>query len=451
MASGRAGMIAIYAVGQFGWSLASYGVLNLLAYFYMPLKGEGAESLFPPFVFQGSVFAGLTLIGLIGASGRLFDAFTDPLLANWSDRTRSRLGRRRVFLLCSALPFALLSAAVFFPPAPAPGWLNSVWLACSITLFYLAMTAYVVPYNALIAELGHSAKERLNLATAISVTWALGFALGSQIYMVQDLFEQNMNSVQAFQWSIALFAGLGAMAMLVPALFLDEKRYTSAADDQSPSDSRASSKGLFAAFAQVWSNRNFRWFALSDFLYWLSLTFIQMGVAFYVVELMGRDKAYASVFMLIVFGLSFVFYAPVNWLASRWGKRRVLLAAFLLFGGAFALTASFRADNGASLMALGALQIFAAFALASFGILPNAIVGDLAEEHRLREGQAVAGMYFAVRTLIMKAGTSAAMLIFPTFLLWEQGGTRASAIAAVLFCLLGFLAFLRYKERPDAQ
>jgi glycoside/pentoside/hexuronide:cation symporter, GPH family len=453
MPHSRTRMIAVYAVGQFGWSLASYGVLNLLAYFYMPLTEQDGQVLFPSFIFQGSVLAGLTIIGLIGAGGRLFDAITDPIIANWSDRSKSRFGRRRVFLLFSALPLAFFSAAVFYPPFANIGSGNVIWLGLSVTLFYLFLTLYVVPYNALIAELGRTAKERLNIATAISVTWALGFAVGSQIYLLQNVLEAQMEPAAAFQRSILLFSAIAALAMLLPAIFLNEKKYTQplhqgAAQTES---TQATVPNARQSFRRVWTNHNFRWFALSDFLYWLALTFIQMGIAYYVVDLMGKDKAYASTFMILVFGLSFICYIPVNLAASRWGKRRVVLAAFGFFGGAFAITAILNLGGIPIAMLVIVLQVLAAVALACFGILPNAIVGDMADAHSRQAGESLAGMYFAVRTLVMKAGTSAAMLIFPTFLLWGEPGIRASAIAALIFCLSGFLAFRQYREPIDNQ
>jgi hypothetical protein len=51
----------------------------------------------PLFITQGAVFAGLTIIGLIAAVGRIFDAVTDPWIASCSDRCRNKLGRRIPF------------------------------------------------------------------------------------------------------------------------------------------------------------------------------------------------------------------------------------------------------------------------------------------------------------------------------------------------------------------
>lgn len=92
----------VYALGQFGWSLASYGVGNLLVYFYNPPAESGSDTrMFPVFIGAAAV------IGVAGGASRLFDAVTDPLIAGWSDRSQSKLGRRRMFLLIGSVPFAL--------------------------------------------------------------------------------------------------------------------------------------------------------------------------------------------------------------------------------------------------------------------------------------------------------------------------------------------------------
>ncbi|MFP4618902.1 MAG: MFS transporter, partial [Spirochaetaceae bacterium] len=105
----------IYALGQFGWSLASYGVANLLVYFYNPPTQNGGDTrMFPVFIGAAAV------IGVAGGISRLFDAITDPIIAGLSDRSESPLGRRRKFLLIGAVPFALLSVLVFVPPIQGP-------------------------------------------------------------------------------------------------------------------------------------------------------------------------------------------------------------------------------------------------------------------------------------------------------------------------------------------
>jgi Na+/melibiose symporter-like transporter len=432
----------LYALGQFGWSLASYSVANLVNYFYIPPEqAEGA--VFPPFVFQGAVIGIFTIVGLINFGGRIFDGVTDPLIAGLSDRSNARIGKRRLFMLASALPFALLSVLVFVPPASEPGTANVVWLIVTVFLFYLAMTAYVVPYTALISELGHSVKERLQLSTIISITWALGFAVGNQIYAVQGALESSMDSVAAFQTAVAVFAGLALLFMLVPVVFINERRY---------SESHVSKEKSFQALAGIFRNRNFLFFAASDFMYWLALTFIQTGISYYVTLLMGLPVSFASLLATVLFLVSFVFYVPVNLIARRVGKKRLVLWAFIVFSVVFGMIMVLGNLPVSGIFQGIALVILAAFPISVFGILPNAIVADLAEADGIASGNYKAGVFFGARALMMKLGISFANLIFPSLLTLGRSvenptGVRLTGLFALVFSLAGLFLFLQYREQ----
>ena len=88
----------LFAVGQLGWSMLSGIIANWLVYYYEPTNSLGAV-----FITQGAVFLVFTLLGLISATGRVFDAITDPLIASLSDRCKHRLGRRIPFLRFAVL------------------------------------------------------------------------------------------------------------------------------------------------------------------------------------------------------------------------------------------------------------------------------------------------------------------------------------------------------------
>lgn len=435
------GVFILYAIGQFGWSLVSYGVLNLLPYFYLPPETE-TSSVFPTFIFQGPLLGVLTLIGLIGFGGRIVDACTDPWIANWSDNSGSKMGRRRPFMLASALPFALLSAAAFFPPSAEAGGLNTIWLIVTVILFYIAMTIYVIPYTALIPELAKTQKDRLNISTAISVAWASGFAIGAQIYGFQAGFEEFMSSTQAFQRVILIYAGIGFLCMMLSAWFLNERKYAGTVESNMP---------LRKSLSTVLGNHNFRLFAASDFFYWLALTFIQLGISYYVINLTGRDKEYVSFFLLMLFLISFLGYVPILAIGRILGKRKTLLGAFLLLLLTFALTSVLGMDMLPEEIHLWLIIGLSAVALSAFGILPNAVIGDLADQHSKQTGQRVEGMYYGVRTFVMKAGISVANLVFPSFLLLSGDfGIRLSALAALCFCLLGFIFLIPFREAQES-
>ncbi len=431
----------IYALGQLGWSLAAYGAANLLVYFYMPSE-SGAEANFPTFIFQGSVLGLLTIIGILNFGGRIVDAITDPLIANWSDNTESSFGKRKKVMAIGILPFALFSFLIFYPPFTS-AVMNGWWLAITLFLFYVAMTIYVIPYTALISELGHHPDDRMSISTIISVTWAMGFLIGNSVYAIQALLEDTISSTLAFQTVIAIFAILSFILMLIPLLFLNENKYCEQKIEQT-----SMSKSLSGVF----KNRNFLLFTISDLMYWLALTFTQVGVSYYITILMGLEKEFATAYLGIGFLCSFLLYVPVNLLVKKIGKKRLLSIAFIVFSIIFGVTFSIHLIPIPKMILFYGLAILSAFPLASFGIIPNAIIADIVHTHEAENGEAQAGMFYAARNFMMKLGISIANLIFPSLLLLGKSvenplGVQLSAVCAFVFCLLGFFIFSLYEEK----
>lgn len=457
----------MYALGQFGWSLASFAVGSKLVYFYLPPPGVNMGPFVPqgnvlPLIRSGgSVLFGLTIIGLVFASGRLFDAITDPLIAGLSDRSTMKLGKRRSFMAISVLPFAALSALVFLPPQGGVSAINTVWLFVSVFLFYWFMTMYVTPFFALLPEIGHSPDERLQLSTFISITWALGAMVGSQVELFQGMLERSgMAPAAAFQSVIAGFAVTGFLFMLLPIVFIDEKRYC---------DASVSKGSILGSIRSAFRNRGFLVFTLSDLAYWVSITIINSVLVYFVTALLGLPKEFNSTLVMIMFLLSFIFYLPVNVVAKKTGKKPLLASAFAWFIGVF-LYAAFLGMYPLPPAAQGIIVVvLAAVPLAIFGIVQNAIVSDIAEADAIETGDAKAGIFFGARTFMSKLGQTVAGLIIPSLLLigadtkamgdvvvadLSSGGAltgalgvRLTAVVAAVFCAIGLALFLLYDEK----
>ncbi|HAW86354.1 MAG: hypothetical protein A2087_07265 [Spirochaetes bacterium GWD1_61_31] len=449
----------MYALGQFGWSLASYGVANLLVYFYSPPTQAGSSGrMFPVFI------AAAGLIGVAGGVSRIFDAVTDPLIAGLSDRSRSPFGRRRKFLLIGAIPFSLLSFLVFFPPVAGASPLNSVWLFVTIILFYLFMTIYVTPFFALLSELGHAPDERLQLSTMISITWALGFMVGSQVYGIKDGLATTLAAggvitpeigMQALQITLVIFGLVALVLMLLPVIFIQERKYCEA---------HVSLEDSFQALVSAFKNRNFRVFAISDLSYWLAVTFVSTGISFYVIMLLKLPEAVASTMLLVMFLCSFLFYIPIGIIAKKLGKKRMMIIAFLVYILATVLVSLWGFLPLNPLLQGYLVMIIIAFPMAVFGILPNAIVADIADAEGIQNGNFKAAIFFGARTFMSKLGQSLTLFLFPLVSTIGLGaaqtvnavagdrpttvlGVRLTAIIAAVGLLVGLLLFLGYNEK----
>ena len=433
--------IIIFALGQFGWSLGIYSIANLMVYFYMP-PDEGGVATFPAFINQNAVFLGLTVVGLLAFGGRIFDAFIDPAIAGYSDRKKSKRGKRKSLMAMAALPFALFSFLVFYPLSTESFITNTTFLIFAVIGFYFFYTLYVIPYNALISELGHHPDDRLKISTIISVTFALGLILGSQVYLFQELLEAHFDSTRAFQMVIAGFSLLAFVLMLIPVLFLNENKYAKQEEQ---------SVDTFKSLAVVFKDKNFRYFLISDAFYWLAVSFIQLGVIYYMTVLFQYEKGKASEFLALSFVGSFVMYLLVYWLTPRLGKRILVCTGFVVFALAFLLSYFIPIMDMDKQTIYYILIILAAFPLAVFGILPNVIIADAVNLKESETGESQAGMYFGVRNFLSKLGISMANLIFPSLLIFgytfeNSAGIRYTCLAAVVFCMIGLLAFLGYKE-----
>lgn len=208
----------------------------------------------------------------------------------------------------------------------------------------------------------------------------------------------------------------------------------------------------------TFSNQFFLPFALSDLIYFLSLTILQSGLIYYVtVLLIQPEQFYSTLFLLMAVG-SFLFYPLVNLVGARVGKKSLLQLAFLLFSVCFFSSAFL----GLSWIPLSpVLQGFlvvalAFFPLAAFGILPNAILADIAEHDALQTGSHREAVYYGARTFMQKMGQMLAMLIFTSLLLLGRDvgmdlGIRLTGPVAAVFCLLGLLLFRRYNENQLFQ
>ncbi len=441
------GKMWCFAVGQFGWSLLSALITNWLVYFYLPNQEsiEKGQTLFIP---QGLVIFGvLTIIGAITALGRLFDAVTDPLIANLSDRSRNPKGRRIPFMKRIAVPFALVTILVYWVPVTGISAVNTVWLVVMLLLFYLFMTTYCTPYNALISELGTTQDTRISISTYISVTFLLGSAIG---YMASNIWDALTpvfgDRILAIRVTFILLSLVGLIALLVPCFTIDEKLYINA----TPSNDNA-----FNSLGKTFKNGQFRIFVGSDVLYFVAITIFQTGLPYFITSLMKLPETYNALLYVGMTLLSFCCYPLVNFLAHKFNKKILVLIGFCGLSGAYVVTA-ISGLFGLSGLESGGLVwgilvvVVAAFPMAILGILPQAIVADIAQADAIVTGEKREGMFFAARTFAFKMGQSISMLIFTSLatIRPEIGlGYRVAAITSVVICLLGALILTRYDEK----
>lgn len=442
----------VFAVGQLGWSILAGIISNLLVNFYLPDNtGNGVITF-----VTSATFIGLTVIGLITAVGRIVDAVTDPMIANLSDNCRHRLGKRIPFMRYSALPFALVTVLIFCCPIRGESPVNIVWLSVMLILFYIAMTAYCTPYNALIPVLGREQRDRMDISTYISLTYIVGTGIAFSGKMIWEALYGATGWDYYFcaRLTLSVLALIALICMLLPAFTIREKEY----DDSAPVQENA-----FRSLAKTFQNKQFRIFVFSDIIYWIGITIFNTGFIYYVENLLQLKDSYMLLFIFMTL-VTFVCYIPVNMLSRKFGKKKLLIVGFFLFAVAFLVSAFAGKVTLIPNLAYGfMICVLVGVPLAILGVIPQAIVADIAESDCIETKENHDAMFYAARTFAFKLGQSIAMIIFTSLAVIGQytemdaagteiirnngTGYRISLLIALALCVIAAVIMIFYNEK----
>jgi GPH family glycoside/pentoside/hexuronide:cation symporter len=311
----------LYNLSTAGHALFDTLLLFYAAQFFLPTAENIEEGMvqFVPVLILGFI----PVLGLLMVFGRIVDAITDPPIAAWSDRSRSPLGRRRFFLIVSGVPLALSTGLVFFPPFHFTSTWNIFYLALVFGLYFLFYTMYVAPYIALIPELGHSEKERLNITTAQGYFALVGAGLvmigGPMLY---GTFLKTSNPVSAFQLMVVILCAVGAVLLYLAVFVVNEKRY---------SDAKPCAVPFMESLKKTLGNRPFIIFMLTNMCFWFMFNTIRGSVNHIGQTLMMIDEETIGLASIIIFVGAAVFFPLALFLSRKIGKKTVMITGMALF------------------------------------------------------------------------------------------------------------------------
>lgn len=219
---------------------------------------DAAFGAFVLFYYKQVLGLSGTLTGLAIALSIIWDAVSDPLVGAWSDKLRSRWGRRHPLMVASVLPLALSFIAMFWPPEMALSSQMSLfyWLLGSVLLLRTALTFFMVPYLALGAEISTDYHERTRLASArTNLGWFVGVLVPATslalIFTAQDGVDGRFVSSHYHIYGILCAVGVVIASWVC---IWSTKAYIPTL----PRASDTPGAGLLRDIAGTFRNRNFR-------------------------------------------------------------------------------------------------------------------------------------------------------------------------------------------------
>ena len=327
--------------------------------------------------------------------GRTWDYLNDPIIGHISDRTRSKWGRRRPFLLFGALPYALAFILMWYRPPFESQVALAVYYAAAYVLFDAAATFVYMPYFALTPELTEDYDERTSLTSYRMFFSLLGGLLAFTIpLMIVGTFSPaNAGKVLL----MAAIFGLSSALPLLLVFFNTKEREVFAAQEKPK---------FLDSLKAAFKNKPFIFGAVIYLLTWVCMDILQTILLFfikYVLKLEGMsDTIMALIFVTAIIALPFWEFA------SRKLNKRLAY----IFGVAFWAVAQILLITVGPLVSMPVLVflcIMAGIGVSAAHVLPWAILPDAIEWDEYITGERHEGMFYSLVTLMGKIASSIAI------------------------------------------
>lgn len=362
----------------YGGPIVGLAFLLFVVQFYF-LKFATDVLLLPP-----------ALVGTLFAVAKVWDAACNPLVGSWSDRTRSRHGRRRPFLF-AALP--LLAGAYVMLWNPPAAWSPTAvlaWVALALFAFFSAFALYAIPHAALGAELSADSHQRTRLFAAKQISFTFGMLLAFGAIQLA----MNAAEPRAAAGTMAVPGALiGAALLAITPLAIRERRQRS-----------GGGHSLAGGLRDVLRNRAARILLTVWFIESLGVGAVGTMAPYVAQYLLGRPDLVGT--LPAAYVLSGIVSIPI-WvrMARRYGGHATWLAAMLTAAAAFG---GMLAVDAGDLTLLFALLVLAGAAMGCGSVLASALMADIIDLDEQHTGERKEGIYSAALLFALKIGSSVA-------------------------------------------
>ena len=361
------------------------------------------------FIFYTDVF-GLSpaAVGTMMLVTRLIDAISDPFMGALADRTKTRFGKFRPYLLWGILPITAAGVLTFTVPDVSDGG-KLVWAYCTYIFMMLAYTFINVPYGALLGVITADSQQRTTLT---SFRFIGAFSGGTLVaYMTPKLVNLLGQGDEALGWQLTLVVyGLVAMVLFSITFFACKERIAPPPEQKTP---------VLQDIRDLLNNKP--WLVLFSLALIIMMTITLRGSVgtFYFKYYVGREELIAT--FLSIYMIALAIGAASTPLLCRWLDKKSLL--ILLMSLVAVLSALFFFVPKDMVWLMYTLQFAIGLCLGPKSPLVFSMYADTADYSHWRNGRRATAMIFSAATFSQKLG-----------------GAIAGALIGWMLAALGYVA-----------
>lgn len=305
-----------YSVGMFSTSFITATVMAWILYFYSPPPGA---------VDGGMVFLGVGVaVGFARLFGSLVDAFTNPLVAFWSDKSTNPKGRRIPFIKRGLLPLVFFAILMWFPPVRGTSHWNVAWLAVTLSGTWFFYTYVVAPYLALMPELTNHPRERVSLTVTMAY-WEAGAILIAAVG-IPPLIEACKQGIQlgpvflddGYKITAILLAIIGAAGFLISVSRIRERP---------PEKGKLTTFGLWHSVVECFRNPAFPPYLLAVAAAKIGMGIVMISIPFVATAVLHKGESFVATLFIPLFLSTIIGFVLGETYVNRVGLKRAFRAA----------------------------------------------------------------------------------------------------------------------------
>ena len=371
-----------YGLGDMGFNFYWTNISTFLLIFYTDVFGITAA-------------AAATMLFVV----KIFNAFTDPLIGAFADRTQTRWGKFRPYLLFVPLPLAVIATLAYSTPDLGPTG-KLVWAYATYLVLMTVYTSVNLPYSALSGVLTGDASER----NAVNASrFVCGFLGGMVVTAATPRLVQWLGGGDAaLGWTLTM-AFWGVAAAVIFAI-------TFASTRERVQPARAAPSSVRQDLADLRSNQPWILLFLLALIIMVSITLRMTSAAYYFKYVVNRPELLAT-FVPAYLLAAAAGTALTPFLARVVDKRRLMIGLML---ASTMLSAAFLFVDASQIWLMYALQIALGLVLGPKSPLNFSMLADAADFNEWRNGRRATAMTFAASSFAQKLGTAVAVGVIGT-------------------------------------
>jgi sugar (glycoside-pentoside-hexuronide) transporter len=393
--------------------------------------------------------AGMAVVTGILTATKIFDAVSDPIMGSVIDKTRTRWGKMRPFILFSAFPVALLTTLLFaVPDLPEAGKLT--FFGVVFFLWGISYTACDVPYWGLIGSAFPDTTERTGVISQVRAYGGISLGIATLGMPWLAKLMSGGGDATATGWSLAV--GISAFVGMTLYLLAFVNTREKARPD---TGERLTLRVLFTTLGK---NTPLLLVLLGSVL-GFGRYLVQAGGAVFVIIAYGSETTFTFVGAAVILGLVLAsFGTPL--LMKRLSSKRLMISSTLV---ASLLYLGMYLAGFANLVAVLVFIFLTGLTLGIFGVVQTTMIADAVDDVERRTGVRNDGISFSTLTFVSKIMNALAVLVFGSFVVlaryqdgvvithtMQQVVWAGIALVPAVSCLVSVIPFAFYRlSRTD--